>query len=192
MPVIIDCSLRKPVWAYMCLDDNLAKRRCGCTGQIATRQIAGLRSDFDEHLFALDHGFVGLHRDHAGRVHNLAGFDVERAVVEIALDDVAIDIALVQQAGAVGAEIVGDVELAVQVEHGELQIVGLDPNGLAFGNRIDIAEFYFRRHGALDCYFGTDINGLTQLRNTVPYNGTRWEWSPIALKQGQSPFSTPF
>ena len=83
------------------------------------------------------------------RIHDLAGFDIERAVVEIALHDVAVDVTLVQQAGAVGTQVVGDIKLAAEIEHGERKPFLLDPDGLAFGNFIDATEFYFCGHDAL-------------------------------------------
>src|SRR3954451_20479126 len=48
----------------------------------------------DEDTVVLDHDLVGLDRNHAGRCHHLAGLDVELAVVEIALDHVAVDVPL--------------------------------------------------------------------------------------------------
>src|SRR5665213_398510 len=47
--------------------------------------------DVDEHRAAFDRGGIGLHRDHAGRRHYLAGLDVELAVVEVAFDHVTDD-----------------------------------------------------------------------------------------------------
>src|SRR5215831_1167184 len=45
----------------------------------------------DQHPAVLDNGLVGLDRHHARRRHHLAGLDVELAVVEVALDHVALD-----------------------------------------------------------------------------------------------------
>ena len=59
-----------------------------------TLTAGALSIHFDKYRAAFDRGGVGLHRDHAGRRHDLAGFDVELAVVEVALDHVAIDEAL--------------------------------------------------------------------------------------------------
>ena len=88
----------------------MAERRRSAGSQfIADRRTLSIH--LDEHRAALDRGRIGLHRDHAGRRHHLAGLDVELAVVEVALDHVAVDVALRQRAGAVGAGVVGDVEL---------------------------------------------------------------------------------
>src|SRR5215470_9853945 len=74
---------------------------------------------FDDDAIVLDHGLVGLHRHHAGRRHNLAGLDVELAIVEVALDHVAVDVALRERARPVRAEVVHHVVFAVDVEHGK-------------------------------------------------------------------------
>jgi len=52
--------------------------------------------------------------------------DVEAALVEIALDDLAVDLALRERARAVRAEVVHRVVFTVDVEHGEHQAAGLD------------------------------------------------------------------
>src|ERR1043166_8756228 len=69
----------------------------------------------DHHPAVLDQRLVGLDRHHAGRRDNLASLDVELAVVEVALDDVAVDIALRERARPVGAEVIGHVVLAVDI-----------------------------------------------------------------------------
>src|SRR5262245_43279102 len=48
----------------------------------------------DDDAAVLHHGLVGLHRHHARWRRHLAGLDVELAVVEVALDQVAVDVAL--------------------------------------------------------------------------------------------------
>src|SRR5262249_16995763 len=83
-------------------------------------------SDLDEHDPMLDDRLVRLHRHDAGRGDDLAGPDVEHALVEVALDVVAVDAALGQRAGAVRARIVGDVERAVEVEDRDGQTGGFD------------------------------------------------------------------
>src|SRR5215510_10850936 len=80
----------------------------------------------DQHPAALDHGLVGLDRHHAGRRHHRAGLDVELAVVERTLDHVALDETFGEQARPVGAVVVDDVKLAVQVEDGDRQIRRID------------------------------------------------------------------
>ena len=47
-------------------------------------------------------------------------------IVEIALDHVAIDIALRQRARTMGAHVVGDEKLAIDIEYRERQILDLD------------------------------------------------------------------
>src|SRR5262249_36651930 len=75
----------------------------------------------------LDHGHrVGLHRHHARRRHHFAGANIKLAVVEIAFDDIAIDIALRKRAGAMRAQVVGDEEFAIDIEYRQCQIVDLD------------------------------------------------------------------
>src|SRR5262245_16441959 len=81
----------------------------------------------DQHAAILHHGLVGLDRHHAGRRHHLAGLDVELAVVKVALDDVTLDETFGEQAGAVRAGVVGDIELAVEIEHREREAARFDP-----------------------------------------------------------------
>src|SRR5215510_2654017 len=64
----------------------------------------------DDDPAVLNHSLVSLHRHHAGRRHDLAGLDVELAVVEVALDHVAVDVAFRERAGAVRAEVIHHVE----------------------------------------------------------------------------------
>mgnify|MGYP006871771839 CR=1 FL=1 len=85
-------------------------------------------SDLDRNqAVAVDQRAVDLYRNHAGGLDHRAGADVEGAVVEIALDDVAADAAFGQRTRPVGAGVVGDVEFAVEVEYGKDQTVLLDP-----------------------------------------------------------------
>ncbi len=96
---------------------------------------------FDEHRAAVDRRRIGLHRNHAGRRHDLAGLDVELAVVEVAFDHIAVDEALRQRARPVRAGVVGDVELAIDVENGDGQPGRLDPQRGSGGNLIGFAKF---------------------------------------------------
>src|SRR5438067_5091649 len=76
---------------------------------------------------AVDHRHrIGPDRNHAGRRHHFAGADIELTIVEIALDHVAIDIALRQRARTMGAHVVGDEKLAIDIEYRERQILDLD------------------------------------------------------------------
>src|SRR4051812_2718334 len=100
----------------------------------------------DKHRAALDRRGIGLHRDHAGWRHDLPGFDVELAVVEVALDHVAVDEALRQRAGAVGAGVVGDVKLPVDIEDGDRHASRLDAERGSGGNLVGFAKFNSGRH----------------------------------------------
>ena len=109
---------------------------------------------FDEYFSALDDRRVGLDRDHAGRRHHLAGLDVELAVVEVALDHVAIDEALRQRARTMGAGVIGDEELAVEIEDREREAGSFHFQRIAGGDLFDLAELYTCRHG-FSCGAGT-------------------------------------
>src|SRR6266403_4177989 len=99
---------------------------------VAYRSVAdpslcnSIGSHLDEDLAVFDHSGIGPDRDHARRPHHRSGLDVELSAVKVAFDDVAFDEALRQRSGPVRAVIVGDEELAVNVEDGERQIVPLD------------------------------------------------------------------
>ena len=67
----------------------------------------------------------------AGWGNYLTIADVELALVEIAFDDVAVEIALGQFARPVGAGIVGDEEVAADMVDGQLQVAVLDLDDLA-------------------------------------------------------------
>src|SRR5689334_10638333 len=67
----------------------------------------------NQHPAILHEGLIGLDRHHAWRGHHLAGLDVELPVVEVALDNVALDEAFREQARTVGAGVVGDEELPI-------------------------------------------------------------------------------
>jgi hypothetical protein len=88
-------------------------------------------SYFDKNLSVLDGRFVGFDRNHAWRGDHLAGFDVELTVVEIALDNIVLDIAFRKGARAVRAGIIGHKELAFDVKDGECEIITLDPQRTA-------------------------------------------------------------
>jgi hypothetical protein len=61
--------------------------------------------------------------------------------VKIALDHIALDIALGQGSGTMLAGIVGDIELALDVKHRKRQRARLDPQGGALGNIVGAAKF---------------------------------------------------
>src|SRR5580704_3525339 len=98
------------------------------------------RSHFDGDLPVDHQRRIGLDRHHAGWRDHFAGADIELAIVEIALDHVVLDIAFRQRAGAVGAGIVGDVELAADVEHRQRQILDLDLERRAGRHLVGAAE----------------------------------------------------
>src|SRR5262245_18268801 len=100
----------------------------------------------DQHPAALDHGLVGLDRHHAGWRHHRAGLDIELAVVERALDHVALDEAFGQQARPVGAVVVDDVELAVHVEDGDRQVRRIDLQRGPGRDLVGAAEIDTGRH----------------------------------------------
>src|SRR5258707_8239120 len=105
-------------------------------------------SYLDDNLPVLHRGRVGLHRDHARRHHHLAGADVELAIVEVALDHVALDVTLGQRARPMGALVIKDIELALDVKDRHRQSVFLNLEGGAGSDVIGIAEFDLRRHGS--------------------------------------------
>src|SRR5207248_6040493 len=77
------------------------------------------------------------------RRFDASGRNVERPAVEIALDDLAVDLALGKGSGTVRARIVGDEEPSAEIEHGEDQSVALDLDGRAlghFGGRAEVQK----------------------------------------------------
>ena len=59
------------------------------------------------------------------------GPDAEAALMEVALDDLPVEVALRERAGPVRARVVGHVKASVHVEDGQTQVVGFDFEGLA-------------------------------------------------------------
>jgi hypothetical protein len=72
------------------------------------------------------------------------------AVVEIALDDLAVDLALGKRARAVCARVIGDVVTVSKVEHGEDEAVPLDLDGAAFGDLFGGAKLEHRLGHGVD------------------------------------------
>ena len=84
--------------------------------------------------------------------------------MEIALDDVVLEIAFGQRARPVRAHVVGDEELAADVEHRQRQILNLDLERVAGGDLVGAAQFDpLSRHGRTA--FG-DLLGVTDGRYT--------------------------
>ena len=69
-----------------------------------------------------------------GGADDLAGADVEGAVVEIALDDVAVHFAFRQSAGTMRAGIVDDVVAIADFEDRDGKVSGGDLQAVAFGH----------------------------------------------------------
>src|SRR5262249_23239446 len=89
-----------------------------------------------------------LDRNHARRRDNLSCLDVELAVVKIAFDDVALDIAFRQRAGTMRAGVVDDVELAVDVEYRQREIAALDLERGSGRYLADAAQLDLAGHGS--------------------------------------------
>ena len=95
----------------------------------------------DEH-FTVDHdGMESAQRDHAWWGDHFAGANVECAVVEVTLDNIAVHTAFGQRAGAMSAVIVGHIKLVAEIEYGEDQPGGFNFDDTAFGNVGGRAEF---------------------------------------------------
>ena len=83
---------------------------------------------------------VGLDVDGAGGGGGLAGFDIEQALVEGAFDLAFDDEAFGEVGGAVGADVVGGVDLAVEFVEADGLVAEVDGVGAFFGNVALIAD----------------------------------------------------
>src|SRR5258708_20840440 len=83
----------------------------------------GWCSRLDKDFSFFHDGGISLDRNHARWPHDCSGPDIELPTVKIALDDVPLDEAFRQGAGAVRAVVVGFEELAVALEDGNRQII---------------------------------------------------------------------
>jgi len=75
----------------------------------------------DEHPTVFHSDSIGFHGKHAGRRYDLARAYIELAAMKIALDHILAQIALCERAGSVGARVIGDKKLTVDIEDGEHQ-----------------------------------------------------------------------
>src|SRR6476661_3144944 len=78
----------------------------------------------DDHA-VLDSDRVSLHGHHTRGRYDLTRSHVELPAVKIALDDIAVQVALRKRAGAVSTRIVSDEELTIDVEHRQSQATDL-------------------------------------------------------------------
>jgi len=120
------------------------------------------RREIDEHLPVLDRGAEGVEIDEAGRLHRLAGAHVERAEMQAALDDVAVEDAVGEVGGGVGAARLGGIEGAVDIVDGDelaADLEALDAAGRQIGGGAD-------GNGI----FGHDVSGAAglQARADIP------------------------
>ena len=79
------------------------------------RFTGGVAAQIGEDAVVPEHDLIGAQRHLAGRLHHLAGGDMECAKVYAALDHVALDHAVGQARRRMGAFVVGDVKRAVDV-----------------------------------------------------------------------------
>jgi hypothetical protein len=87
----------------------------------ARRHLSNAIWSIDEHPIVLHNDAIGLHRKYARRRYDLARADIELAAMKVALNNIVAQIAFCERAGPVGAGIVGDKELAADIENGEHQ-----------------------------------------------------------------------
>jgi hypothetical protein len=88
-----------------------------------------------------DHG-IGLYWNHAGRAGDFTRPDVEAPAVKIALDYVVLQITLGQGAGTMGASVIGDEELAINIEYCKHEPLGFDPQRAAAPDVRSTAELH--------------------------------------------------
>ena len=98
-------------------------------------------SRIDKH-FTVDHdGMKGAQGNHARRRDDCTGTNIERTIVKIAFDDVAVHAAFGQRTRPMRAVVVGYVEVTAEVEYGERQAGSFNLHDTAFGNVARRAEF---------------------------------------------------
>src|SRR5579859_3954467 len=138
------------------------------------RRAGGVAVEIDEDIVALQLNLVGAQRYRAGRRLHGAGRDMERAEVQAALDDVAVEKALGEACGGVGAFVVGDVKRAAEIEHGEPAVADFEGLGRVrrnLGLRAD-PNHRFRHHTFLHAFLAAAIRaaslGAAALCDTRP------------------------
>lgn len=90
------------------------------------RRAGGVTIEVDIDIVALQHHFIGAQRDLAGRRFDLSGLHVEGAEMHAAFDDVAFQEAVGEARRGMGAFVVGDVELALDIVHREPAVADLE------------------------------------------------------------------
>ena len=112
----------------------------------------------------LDHGAISPDRDHARRPHAFAGADVEHALMEVALDRVAVDESFRQRPGTVRARVVGGVKRAVEVVDRQRQAARFDLPHLADADVLDLAQLHAGRHNPVPVYETPKVGPLAAER----------------------------
>lgn len=83
----------------------------------------------------------GAQGDHARRSDDCTGANIERTIVKIAFDDVAVNAAFGQRTRPMRAVVVGYVEVTAEVEYGKRQAGSVDLDDTTFGDVACRAEF---------------------------------------------------
>ena len=117
-------------------------RRAGFRSRTPRRSRGRRRRRFqvDHHLAILHFGAEGLEIDEAGRLHRLAGRHVERTEVQAAFDHVALQDAVGEIGGGMGAARLGGIERAVDIVDGDDLVAdfeALDAAGRKIGRGAD-------------------------------------------------------
>lgn len=98
-------------------------------------------SRVDEHFTVDHHCLKGTQGNHAWGSDDFTGTNIERPIVKIAFDDVAVHAAFGQRTRPMRAVVVGYIEVIAEVEYGERQAGSFNLHDTAFGNVARRAEF---------------------------------------------------
>ena len=98
-------------------------------------------SRIDKHFTVDHHCLKGTQGNHAWGSDDFTGTNIERPIVKIAFDDVAVHAAFGQRTRPMRAVVVGYVEVTAEVEYGERQAGSFNLHDTAFGNVARRAEF---------------------------------------------------